>query len=252
MSARAKVNPVLECCTSLFAMTAPFKAADRGANLDAGYRETILAGFEEMERMAFERQLTMQIVKDAKYAMAAYIDECVLSSDWPGRLDWMGQPLQLEFFGDHLAGEGFFERLGALRQRGEEAKDVLELYYVCLQMGFEGIYRVRGIEQLMALQVDLHSQIDGYGRALDTRLAPDGAPSEGMLTKVGRDIPYWVIVTVAVGAIFFGYAGYSAAVVHKANTSVDAIKQMDREVFPNDGPRAMVGQTRRGGVGAWA
>lgn len=231
MQSEYTINPVLECCTSLFALMAPVKDADRGANMKSDYRETVLSGFDEMERMAFERQLSMQVVRDAKYAMAAYIDECILSSEWSGRLDWMGHPLQQEFFGDHLAGEGFFEKLSELRQKGESVKDLLELYYVCLQMGFEGIYRMRGIEQLMALQVDLHAQVDGYNKNTNTRLSPKGIPDDGFLGKVNREVPYWVIVTVSIGMVFFGYLGYAAAVSSKANSSADYIRSIDHEIY---------------------
>ena len=87
-----------------------------------------MAGFDQMERMAFERQIAMVILKDAKYALAAFVDEAVMCSRWPGRTAWMSRPLQLEMFGDHVAGEGFFERLAQLRQGGEANLDLIELY----------------------------------------------------------------------------------------------------------------------------
>lgn len=151
-------NPLMSCCEPLFSLVAPLKDDKKASSIDADFREKILADFIAMEKEAFERQIGMVEYKDAKYALAAYIDELVLTSTWPGRLEWMSRPLQLEFFGEHTAGEGFFTRLANLRQGGEENLYLLELFYYCLQLGFEGVYKIKGLEHLMALQVDLKAR----------------------------------------------------------------------------------------------
>ena len=87
----SRINPLLESCASLFAYAALFKRADRGARVNSKFRRAILAAFGEMERKAFEKKISMQKVKEAKYALASYIDEAVLTSNWPGRMEWMGQ-----------------------------------------------------------------------------------------------------------------------------------------------------------------
>jgi len=68
----------------------------------------------------------------------------------------------------------------------EPNRDILELYYVCLQLGFEGVYRLRGLEQLMALQVDLRSQIDSYREPVNPRLSPEGVPRDSLLAQARR------------------------------------------------------------------
>lgn len=210
MAGLAPINPLLECCAELLAVAMPLRWGRDSAELPADLRERVLAGFDTLEHMAFERQLPAAAVEDAKYALAAFVDESVLASEWPGRVEWMSQPLQLGFFGEHLAGEGFFRRLNALRQGGEPNADLLELYYVCLQLGFEGVYRLRGLEQLMALQVDLRSQIDAYRGISDPRLSDDGTPRVGVFQRVGRHLPYWVIASVTAATVLLGYTGYLA------------------------------------------
>jgi type VI secretion system protein ImpK len=215
-----EVNPLLECSQTLFSLVAPLRGSDDGKQPDEGFRDRIMAGFDQMERMAFERQIGMVILKDAKYALAAFVDEAVMCSRWPGRTAWMSRPLQLEMFGDHVAGEGFFERLAQLRQGGEANLALIELYYICLQLGFEGIYKVRGLEQLMALQVDLRSQIEGYRGVVDPRLSPAGVPRDGFFNRVRREVPYWVVTVTTVAVIFFGYVGYAYTINRMATHSV--------------------------------
>ena len=178
-----------------------------------------------MERKAFEYKIPMQIIKEAKYALSSYIDEIVLTSNWPGRLEWMSKPLQLEFFGEHVGGEGFFRRLQNLRQQGEQYVDLLEVYYVCLQLGFEGVYRMRGLEQLMALQVDLRSQIESYRRYKSSHLSPAGMPANSVMAQMRREVPYWVIGTVTLAAVFFTYLGYAVATSKVAESGQVAINK---------------------------
>jgi len=227
-----KINPLLECGASLFAYAALFKRSDRGVKVNTKFRKVILAGFDEFERKAFEMKIPMQKVKEAKYALASYVDEAVLTSNWPGRMEWMSKTLQLTFFGEHVGGESFFKHLNALRRSGERFVDVMEVYYVCLQLGFEGMYRLRGLEQLMALQVDLRSQIEGYRKYNDNRLSPDGTPRESVIATMRREIPYWVIGTVTVACVFFTYLGYAVVTEEIAKGTDHDIAVLNKKMFP--------------------
>jgi type VI secretion system protein ImpK len=223
-------NPMLSCCEHLFSLAAPLKDDRKAASVDANFREQVLSAFIAMEKAAFEQQIGMVEFKDAKFALASYIDEMVLTSTWPGRPEWMSRPLQLEFFGEHTAGEGFFTRLANLRQGGEDNLHLLELYYYCLQLGFEGVYKIKGLEHLMALQVDLRSQIDGYRGPVKTQVSPEGLPGNILINQVRRHVPYWVIAVVTIATAFFTYMGYSVVSGNVAESSIASVLK-DREVI---------------------
>ncbi|ABA90045.1 type VI secretion system inner membrane protein TssL [Syntrophotalea carbinolica DSM 2380] len=213
-------NPILSCSEALFSLIAPIQDDQKASSLGTDFKEQILAAFTSMEKAAFEQQIGMVEFKDAKYALAAYVDEMVLNSTWPGHLEWMSRPLQLEFFGEHTAGEGFFTRLANLRQGGEDNLHLLELYYYCLQLGFEGVYKIKGVEHLMALQVDLRSQIDGYRGPVNSKISPEGLPGHVLINQVRRHVPYWVIAVVTIATVFFTYMGYAFVSSHVAEASV--------------------------------
>jgi type VI secretion system protein ImpK len=80
---------------------------------------------------------------EARYALVAFVDEQILKSNWPGRAEWMSQPLQMQLYREYRAGENFFVRMRALLQRGG-ASMALEVYYLCLVLGFRGAYGVSG------------------------------------------------------------------------------------------------------------
>jgi type VI secretion system protein ImpK len=228
-------NPILYCCETLFSLAIPLKNDQKAAVLSDEFREQILAEFTAMEKKAFDLQIGMVELKDARYAMAAFIDELVLGSNWPGKLEWMSKPLQLDFFGEHTAGEGFFTHLSNLRQGGEENLHLLELYYYCLQLGFEGIYKVKGIEKLMALQVDLRSQIDGYRGTTSHQIADEGLPTHALINQMRRQVPYWVIAVITVATVFFTYIGYSVVSNNLAEASVSTITKQQERILKHAG-----------------
>jgi len=218
-----KINPLLELCSPLFQLTVAFRIGDHGTKLSENYGQKLKIALDNMEQSAFSKQIAPFEVQQVKYALAAFIDEAILNSAWPQRSSWMGKSLQLQYFGEHSAGEGFFKRLSELRQRGNQYINILEVYYVCLQFGFEGMYRMQGLEKLMALQVDLRSQIEMSRGIIDTRLAPNSLPQQKLSLKVGRKLPFWVIASVTTVLIFCIYLGFNVAISHKANKALQNI-----------------------------
>ncbi|MBC7796657.1 MAG: DotU family type IV/VI secretion system protein, partial [Pyrinomonadaceae bacterium] len=67
----------------------------------------LLAKFEER---AGRFRHPDKITKLAKFALAAFVDETVLTNDFPLKEEWEKYPLQLEYFGEQLAGVKFFDR----------------------------------------------------------------------------------------------------------------------------------------------
>lgn len=94
------------------------------------------------DRDARNRGYSPDTVKLAIYAYIAFLDETVLNSSQPMFSEWARQPLQEEVFGEHMAGENFFHYAGDLlgRQDSEELGDLLEVYQLCLLLGFKGRY----------------------------------------------------------------------------------------------------------------
>src|SRR5262249_28073663 len=72
-------------------------------------------------------------------AAVALVDETMMSTEWSGMEQWKKEPLQVQLFGNFLAGEQFFDRLDELMRKGELA--LLEVYYICLCAGLRGMYR---------------------------------------------------------------------------------------------------------------
>jgi type VI secretion system protein ImpK len=82
----------------------------------------------------------------ARFAICAWVDEAVLNSPWNEKGRWQTEQLQRLYYQTADAGEIFFDRLNSL---GPQQRDVREVYYLCLAMGFIGRYCHEGDEYLL-------------------------------------------------------------------------------------------------------
>jgi type VI secretion system protein ImpK len=141
----------------------------------------------------------------AKYALAAFIDEIVLNSDWALRESWSGKPLQLEYFNDFAAGEEFFNKLDTVRHTDDPKRiDVLEVYYLCLALGFQGKYGgLEGLEKLRRLTDDIAKEIRRVRGAGD--LSGPAAAAAAQAPHRVRDFPVWMVAVACLGILLVLY-----------------------------------------------
>ena len=134
----------------------------------------LLAGAEQQARQA---GYTREAINLALYAVVAFLDETVLSSPRSVFADWPRQPLQDEIFGDHLGGEVFFQHVRRLlaQPESEELADVLEVFELCMLLGFHGRYSVGDTGELQVLLTRAGEKINRIRGGLEP-LSPAWAP----------------------------------------------------------------------------
>jgi len=150
--------------------------------------------------------------KLASFATIAFLDESVLNLQNPIFADWHRKPLQEELFGTFIAGEVFFQNLQQLLGKNDSADlgDVLEVYYLCLVLGFYGKYSAgnRGeLAQMLQLTKEKIKRIRGQFKGLSPAwMLPDeklrGGLADPWVRKLG-----WIAAICAVVMIllFVGY-----------------------------------------------
>jgi type VI secretion system protein ImpK len=175
-----------------------------GSAMDpAGFPKRVDAYLDQFEHQATRNRKPPDLAADAKYAFCALMDEVVLGSDGSLREVWARAPLQLRHFGEHLAGEGFFQRLERLRQDPAGRAEGLEVFQTCLLLGFQGKYLLEGEEELQYLVLRLGQEI-GQAKGDRTTFAPHGSPSFPA-GRAGREPALWAFCTVlalVAGSIF--------------------------------------------------
>jgi len=106
------------------------------------FRNHLKEALRAADQDARARGYSTEDVQRAILALVAFIDESVLNSRNPVFADWARRPLQEELYGRHIAGELFFETLQQMlvRQDSVETADLLEVFYLCLALGYRGRY----------------------------------------------------------------------------------------------------------------
>lgn len=134
----------------------------------------------ESENCLENETVSREDYDQARFAVFAWIDEAVMRSTWEGKTHWQREQLQRIYYQTADAGEIFFERLNTL---GPHQRDVREIYYLCLAMGFTGQYCNEGdeylLEQLKTSNLKLLTGSSVGIPSIDKReLFPEAYPAE--------------------------------------------------------------------------
>jgi type VI secretion system protein ImpK len=81
-----------------------------------------------------------------RFMVCAWVDEAILGSAWNQKNLWQREQLQRLFYQTTDAGEEVFDRLNALEFHQREVR---EIYYLCLALGFKGRFIHQGDEFLL-------------------------------------------------------------------------------------------------------
>lgn len=194
---------------------------DPEALLDGAIAE--IRGFETNALAAGH---TAEQIRLARYALCATMDDVVLATPWGGRTVWNSRGLVSTIHRETMSGERFYALLETLSAKPDEHHDVLQLFYACLSLGFEGKYRVmpRGATELNRVRDRLYRLLTTDSDAPSGPLSPAGAGRVGNWRPLGAVLPVWVPV-VLVLLILAGLHLLFAADLQSARRAVYASPQ---------------------------
>jgi type VI secretion system protein ImpK len=174
---------------------------------------------DDFNRAAKKKGASADDIDAAKYAFCAAVDEIILRSQYGLRDAWERRPLQLVMFGDQLAGENFFIRLENLRARGAAHLQALEVFHMCLLLGFEGRYILEGLEKLTYLTARLGDEIANM-KGKSAGFAPHAERPDQIINKLRNDVPLWVLCSVFALICALGYTGLRASLGANTNSKI--------------------------------
>ena len=184
-----------------------FLLKNRYAPHDAdAFRESIRSFLTEFDRGGKRLGASADDMYLSKFAFCALVDEVVLTSQSKVRDAWERRPLQIEFFGEQLAGERFFEHLETLRQGGAARVELLEVFHMCLLIGFQGKYILEGSEKLNYLTGRLGDEI-AHLKGRRAGFAPHWAAPDSVIHALRTEVPLWVIGSVFALAGLLAFLG---------------------------------------------
>lgn len=205
----AGLNPVVNSASSLLAVLEKTRQSARHADI-GGLHQRLTNEIRAFESRLREMGMRNEVVLSARYLICAVLDEAVLNTPWGSTSPWAQRTLLSIFHNETSGGEKSFLILDRLRQSPSENLDLLELFYICLSLGFEGKYRIahRGRDQLEGIRDELFNVIRSY-RGEYERALSDNWQGLGRTRKTLADhLPMWVLAVAMTVILFFGYSGF--------------------------------------------
>jgi type VI secretion system protein ImpK len=147
----------------------------------------------------------------AKYALVSWIDEMLVETAWEGRDWWGNNVLEIELFNSRECNEKFFVK--ARQASTITGRDALEVFYVCVILGFRGLYQDPISGAAVAQTLNLPTELNEWARqtALSIRLgqgrdalAPPGHEITGAppLRSRAAVVWPWLAVTLLASTAF--------------------------------------------------
>lgn len=166
------------------------------------FRAQMKRALQSAEQEALSRGYNQEDVRRVLFAVVAFLDESVLGSRNPVFSDWPRLPLQAELYGHQLAGEIVFQELRKTLSRSDslEVADVLEVFYLCLLLGFQGRYAAGGQGELQSIMTAIREKIRRV-RGAGGALSPAGGIPNDVVRISKSDPLIRKLTIVAVAAI---------------------------------------------------
>ncbi|MBZ9683626.1 type VI secretion system protein TssL [Mesorhizobium sp. B2-5-9] len=215
--ARVHPNPLINIFAPLLEFAPELESALAPENPEA-MRTRLLDELVQARDAVMAAGSSLERADQAAWAVAALLDDLALNTPWGGASAWPRQPLVVMLRGDVDAGTQFFTRLDELERHPNRDREMLELQYYCLALGFRGKYRVpgrAGDRSLTGVRVAAARVL----RNADADSAPLSPNWKGVIASDEPQrfiVPIWVMALAAIAIVAAAYIGLSMSLSSQA------------------------------------
>ena len=135
------MNPLLALANRLLAVVPQIRATSYLAD-PAALKDSLAQGVREFEARARQQGIAPERAMAARYILCTLLDEAAASTPWGGSGVWGRYSLLAMFHNETWGGEKVFQLMAKLAEAPGTNRDLLELVYAAVCLGFEGRYRV--------------------------------------------------------------------------------------------------------------
>ncbi len=149
----AGLNPLVALAHRLLLVVTQLRSTRHVAD-PAALRSALAQSVRDFAAQAAAAGIAPERVMAARYVLCTMIDEAAADTPWGGSGVWAQNSLLTMFHNEAWGGEKVFQLMARLAEKPEANRDLLELIYGALVLGFEGRYRVieNGRAQLEAVR----------------------------------------------------------------------------------------------------
>ena len=219
----ARVRSLPDLAGSLFSLILSLRSSASYGREDE-LRARIGDYLDRIDKEGREAGIAREDIEAAKYPLVGFIDETILNSDWDGRERWREHPLQLDLYGETVAGERFFERMDKIRQKGESKAELLQIYWLCLVLGFEGKYKIIGKPKLLTLIDEVRRELGFSTSALGkSPISPHGRRRDASRGAREAGPPVMRIVAACAGGLALLFVILFLLIEHAENGALQKL-----------------------------
>lgn len=224
------LNPLVNAASTLIAVFEKTRSSANHPDV-GGLYQRLIAEIRAFEERARNQGIKPEILLSARYLLCSVLDEAVLNTPWGSESAWGQRTLLSVFHGETSGGEKSFLICERVCQSPADNLDIIELFYICLSLGFEGKYRLmnRGRESLEQLKEELFAIVrryrGDYERALSSRWAGLG----NIRNPITEYVPLWVVIILAAAILFFSYSGFRYWLYSSATPVAEALMDISND-----------------------
>lgn len=219
----ARVQSLPDLAASLFSLILSLRSSHSFGREDE-LRSRIGEYLDRIDKEGRDAGIAREDIEAAKFPLVASIDETILNSNWEGRERWRERPLQLDLYGETVAGERFFERMEKIRAKGEAKAELLQIYWLCLALGFEGKYKIMGKQKLVSLIDEIRRELGFSTSALaKAPISPHGRRRDAGKASRESALPTVKIVAGCVGGIALLFLVLWFLVAHSESSALQKL-----------------------------
>ena len=173
------------------------------------FRIQFQGALRQAEKEGISKLYPQEDVRLATFAIVAFLDESILTSNESVFADWPRMPLQEEMFGNAEAGELFFQNIEQLLRRGDShsTADVLEIYSLCILLGYKGKFGLgdhgsaRGVLDSVAQKIrQIRGPLPGFSPAWSI---PEGVVQATLPDRLVKRLGIVALVSVFTAVLLF-------------------------------------------------
>jgi len=187
-----------------------------------GLRNAIINEIKTFDSKARQSGCPADQVQTARYALCTLLDEVVLNTPWGCDSIWSTQGMLITFHKESWGGEKVFQVLNNIIAQPGTYFNLLELFYYCLSLGFEGKYKIQeqGQNKLNDIRENLYQVIQRQKGEYERDLSSHWKGITDKRNALSRYIPLWVVGAVTAAFLTVVFIGFLYAINHSAGTEI--------------------------------
>jgi type VI secretion system protein ImpK len=224
-----RLNPLEKASSGLLALLTRLNTSTNQAD-PAGLKNKIIKEIQQFQLNAQACEIDPETISSSRYVLCTVLDEAVLSTPWGNSSGWSQQSLLSLFHKEVSGGERFFDLLKSLAQNPAKNRNLLEVMYLCLALGFEGRYRIieNGKDKLISIREWLYRILQKERGIAETTLSPHWEGVTDRRNPLMRLIPLWVFGTIAASLLAIMFSVF----LFKLNNDSDPVFRQISSIKP--------------------